>query len=88
LSAKPLSVSELSKKLGAEQSRLSHSLQMLRTCNYVAVESKGKQRIYRLNPVIEGGLELKKSRANVFEYMDSHIMTCCNNHCNKLVQLK
>lgn len=79
----PLSVKALARSLKAEQSRLSHSLSMLRQCNYVAARVKGKQRIYELNPKIKNGLELQSDKANIFEYMDLHINLCCNNHCAK-----
>ncbi len=88
LAEKPLSVNDLAKRLNAEQSRLSHSLSMLRTCNYVVAATKGKQRIYSLNPAIQKGLSVEKDRANIFEYMDSHIAAVCKNHCNKLVQIE
>ena len=41
---KPCSVQELSQKLDAEQSRVSHALKMLRTCSFVVVEKRGKIR--------------------------------------------
>jgi len=84
LSEKPRSVNDLAKVVGVEQSRLSHSLSMLRLCNYVNVEIRGKKRIYALTPVIKEGLRLGKERSNIFEYMDSHIAAACKNHCNKL----
>ena len=38
----PKSVSELAQALKAEQSRVSHSLEMLRACSYVGAERQGK----------------------------------------------
>ncbi len=49
LKEKPLSVTELSKKLKIEQSNLSHALASLSHCNIVQVEQQGKKRIYSLN---------------------------------------
>ena len=47
-----MSVSELSKELKVEQSKLSHALSELRECNIVKVEQKGKERIYSLTKTI------------------------------------
>jgi len=49
LKEKPGSVGELSKKVGVEQSTLSHALSMLNHCSIVTAKQKGKQRIYFLN---------------------------------------
>lgn len=66
LDEKPESVSELSKKLGVEQSKLSHALRELKTCNIVKVAQKGKQRIYSLSRTIIPILRL----------IDFHSKTC------------
>ncbi len=39
------SVTELCKELNVEQSKLSHALRALRTCNIVKVKTAGKKRI-------------------------------------------
>jgi DNA-binding transcriptional ArsR family regulator len=52
LEKKPMSVTELSKELKIEQSKLSHALKELKGCNIVKVEQKGKQRIYSLSKTI------------------------------------
>lgn len=52
LDEKSKSVTELTKELKVEQSKLSHALRELKGCNIVAVEKKGKQRIYRLSKTI------------------------------------
>lgn len=49
LRKKPMSVSEIVKKTGFEQSRISHNLKCLENCGFVNVESNGKQRIYELD---------------------------------------
>ena len=79
LSQNAMSVSEISQKLGVEQSRLSHSLQLLRDCNYVDVIQKGKQRIYSLKDNVFKGKE-----GNIFEVIDGHIQEFCNNKCTKI----
>ena len=52
LKEKSKSVSQLSKELNIEQSKLSHALKELKDCNIVKVEQKGKQRIYSLSRTI------------------------------------
>lgn len=79
LSEKPRSVTELVKEVGVEQSRLSHSLKMLRICNYVDVEKVGKQRIYSIKEDV-----LKKKEGNLFEVIDNHIQNYCHNNCAKI----
>ncbi len=49
LKRKEKSVTELTKELKIEQSKISHALALLRCCNVVKVKQKGKQRIYFLN---------------------------------------
>jgi DNA-binding transcriptional ArsR family regulator len=73
-------VQELSKKLNAEQSRLSHSLQILRECNFVESKTKGKNRLYFLKTGIVK--EIKKEK-DIFSVIDSHIKESCNNECKK-----
>ncbi len=49
LKEKPLSVSELSKILNQERSKVSHALISLLDCNFIDVKKEGKNRIYFLN---------------------------------------
>ena len=88
LEKKPLSVQELCGILGEEQSAVSHSLQQLRTCNYVDVQTAGKQRVYSLKPFVREGLHLQEKNARLFDVLDFHIENCCNSQCNKLQGLK
>ncbi len=62
------SVTELSKKLKIEQSKLSHALSSLRSCNLVLVKQKGKKRIYSLN---------KKTIIPILKIIDKHTCTDC-----------
>ncbi len=83
LEEKPMYVDELAKKLGVEQSRLSHSLKMLRTCNYVDVKANGKQHIYSIK---DGVLEVNphgKEKLTIFDVMDNHVENFCHNECKK-----
>jgi DNA-binding transcriptional ArsR family regulator len=68
LKEKPSSVNVLSKKLKVEQSKLSHALAQLRSCNLVISEQKGKQRIYSLN---------KKTMLPILELIDKHAKEFC-----------
>ena len=52
LDEKPKSVNELTEDLNVEQSKLSHALKELRACHIVAVEKKGKKRVYSLSKTI------------------------------------
>lgn len=45
----PLSVTEICKKLGLEQSYASHALKCLADCGFVEVTRKGKNRVYSIN---------------------------------------
>ena len=68
LKAKPRSVSELSEKLGEEQSKVSHSLAALRKCNFVESKRQGKKVIYNLRQTF-----LKKIKGeNLFEALETH----------------
>lgn len=49
LRRKELCVGEICKKLGVEQSKVSHALISLKSCNVVKSEQKGKHRYYVLN---------------------------------------
>ncbi|MCK5624844.1 winged helix-turn-helix transcriptional regulator [Candidatus Pacearchaeota archaeon] len=68
LKEKESSVSELSKKLKIEQSKLSHALSSLRCCNLVLVKQKGKNRIYSLN---------KKTIIPILKIIDKHKCNYC-----------
>lgn len=46
---RPMSVSQLCKKSGFEQSRVSHNLKCLEMCGFVNSQTKGKKRIYSLD---------------------------------------
>jgi len=68
LKKKESSVSELSEKLGIEQSKLSHALTSLKHCNIVVSEQKGKKRIYSLN---------KKTIIPMLQLIDKHNCNLC-----------
>ena len=74
LKDKPLSVGEISKKLGVEQSRISHSLSSLKHCSIVQAEQKGKKRVYSLN---------KKTTVPLLNLVDRHTTCFCKNAYKK-----
>lgn len=72
LKEKEKSVTELSEALNVEQSKISHSLRLLRHCNIVEVKQKGKQRIYSLN---------KKTILPILKIIDTHSKVFCGGNC-------
>lgn len=83
----PKSVEELVNITGAEQSRVSHSLKILKTCNYVDVAKEGKKRIYSLKKGMQK-IQGISENINVFDLMNNHIETFCNNECKKLQSIE
>ncbi len=69
LEKKQKSVNELSRELKVEQSKISHALKELKSCNIVNFEKKGKQRIYKLS----------KSIIPILRLIDYHAKKC--NRC-------
>lgn len=49
LKERSLNVNELSKQLGQERSKVSHSLKSLLECGFVGVKKNGRERVYSLN---------------------------------------
>jgi len=79
LKTKEKNVGEITKDLNVEQSKISHALQSLKTCNIVNVEQKGKERVYSLNKdTIVPMLDLINKHANIH----CKNKTCMFN-CNK-----
>jgi len=74
LKEKPMSVNELSKLMGEEQSKISHSLAKLSACNILIVEQRGKQRIYSVN---------KDTVLPVLSLVEKHVEKHCKGRCYK-----
>ena len=72
LKEKDMSVTELSKKVKVEQSKLSHALSNLRDCNLVGVNIEGKKRIYSLN---------RKTLLPILKIIDEHSKLNCGGNC-------
>jgi len=68
LREKPLNVTQISKKINQEQSKVSHNLQKLVHCHILNVKKQGKQRIYSLN---------RKTVIPMINIIEKHI----GNHC-------
>ena len=83
LQEKPMTVNELVSKLGAEQSRVSHSLEMLKLCNYVGFEAKGRERFYFLKKGVSEGMKATHSAPEILEFANSHFQHYCNQECGK-----
>lgn len=65
------SVNEIVLLTGFEQSLISHNLKLLKGCNFVEMEVRGKQRIYALN---------KKTIVPLFDIVDKHMHDFCSGH--------
>ncbi len=72
LKQKPMTVTELSKKINVEQSKLSHALLNLKTCSIVNSTQEGKKRIYSLN---------KNTILPILKIIDKHKTKYCNKIC-------
>ncbi len=68
LREKPLNVSELSRQLHQERSKVSHALSSLHDCGFVAAAKKGRERIYSLN---------KKTIAPLLKLVERHVKDYC-----------
>jgi len=74
LKEKNQSVSELSKNLKIEQSKLSHALNSMKCCKIVYDKKDGKQRIYSLN---------KRTILPILKIIDMHEKEFCKCCCLK-----
>jgi DNA-binding transcriptional ArsR family regulator len=68
LISSPFNVTEIAKRVGEEQSKISHNLKKLSECNILTVEQKGKQRIYSLN---------KETVLPMLELVEKHVKNYC-----------
>ena len=74
LKEKPLSVNEIIKALGEEQSRVSHNLRKLWACNLVNVKKEGKKRVYSLN---------NRAVLSILSLAKEHVNKFCSGECKK-----
>jgi len=75
LRIKDMNVSDLSKTLKVEQSKISHALSSMKKCKIVLSQREGKERIYSLN---------KETILPMFELIDKHASINCKNKCEYL----
>ncbi len=75
LKEKELNVSNISKKLNVEQSKISHALKSLKECKLVLFKKSGKERIYYLN---------KKTIIPILNIIENHVLSYCKEKCLKL----
>ncbi len=77
LMSKELNVSEICKKTGEEQSKISHNLKILKQCRIVDVKIKGKKRIYSLN---------KDTIVPLMKLVEKHVSKYCGAVCLRRLQ--
>lgn len=64
----PMSVGAIAQGTGMEQSAVSHCLKNLQECSIVAVERKGKERLYSLN---------RKTVVPLLKLVEKHVSRNC-----------
>ncbi|MDD5012485.1 MAG: metalloregulator ArsR/SmtB family transcription factor [Candidatus Nanoarchaeia archaeon] len=65
-------VTELTRELGVEQSKISHALKCLKECKIVEAKADGKSRVYSLN---------RETILPMLELIDKHASVHCKNKC-------
>jgi len=65
---------DIAKKLGHEQSLISHHLKRLETCGFVKVKINSTERIYYLN---------KETIGSLLKLVDKHVNKFCKRACTK-----
>jgi DNA-binding transcriptional ArsR family regulator len=68
----PLSVTQIAKKVGDEQSAVSHNLLKMEGCRVLNVRKEGKQRIYSLN---------EETVVPLMKLVEEHVKRCCMGRC-------
>lgn len=69
-----MNVSQLAAETGAERSRVSHSLQVLKQCKFVVASKEGREMRYRLNTKTP---LFKNIRGNIFSMIEEHVRESC-----------
>ena len=67
------SVTEISKELKVEQSKVSHALASLKCCSIVKMKTEGRKRIYSLN---------RKTILPLFKAIENHVKMNCKGECH------
>lgn len=69
---KPCRATDIAKKLGYEQSLVSHHLRRLETCGFVKVRKNGVERMYAVN---------KKTIGPLLRLVEKHVNQFCQQAC-------
>ena len=72
LIGKPYRATDIARKLGYEQSLVSHHLRRLETCGFVKANQNGTERIYQIN---------KKTISPLLRLVDNHVNKFCKKAC-------
>ncbi len=72
----PKSVNEICDETKEEQSKISHSLKRLMSCNFLNVRRDGKRKIYSLN---------EETVIPILKLVDKHVTKFCDKSCMKKV---
>lgn len=72
-------VTEISKDLGVEQSKISHALSSLKSCHIVEMKVRGKERVYSLN---------KNTIIPMLDIINKHADANCTEECCALKNKK
>ncbi len=70
----PSNVTRLAEATGAERSRVSHALQILRQCHLVDTKKSGREIVYTLS---EETPLFKQKRGNIFTMIEEHARQHC-----------
>jgi DNA-binding transcriptional ArsR family regulator len=70
----PMSVTEIARKVGDEQSAVSHNLGKMAGCHILSVKRDGKQRIYSLN---------EDTVRPMLDIVRSHVQRYCPGGCSR-----
>jgi ArsR family transcriptional regulator len=79
LKEKEKNVTEISKELGVEQSKVSHALSALKSCHIVDMKQRGKERVYSLND---------ETIVPMLRLIDKHANANCTEECCALKKQK
>lgn len=79
LGKQPTSVTKLAEQVGVERSVVSHALELLKKCNLVEAEKRGKYVIYSLK---DSPLFKAQKNKNIFQIINMHKAKNCES-CHK-----
>lgn len=79
LQKKEMSVTELSKAVGEERSKVSHALRALKDCSFVKSRKQGREQVYCLTKSVLNDVKVK---GNIFEVIKEHTKHCNRRSCN------